>query len=89
MIKGKLQAMSYPNTKEAFDRLARTAAHPCCPHMLRHSAATRWLRDGVDRDVVQRLLGHAFPLSMERYRHVDEAEARAAVEHVHSLTERS
>lgn len=83
------RAMSYPNTKEAFDRLARTAAHPCRPHMLRHSAATRWLRDGVDRDVVQRLLGHASPLSMERYRHVDEAEARAAVEHVHSLTERS
>ncbi|MGW1093561.1 site-specific integrase [Streptomyces sp. NPDC002596] len=42
-----------------FDRLARTAGHACRPHMLRHSAVTRWLRDGVDRDVVQRLLGHA------------------------------
>jgi integrase len=55
--------------------------------MLRHSAATRWLREGVDRDVVQRLLGHASPLSMEHYRHVDAAEARAAVEHVESLRE--
>ncbi|MFE7394547.1 tyrosine-type recombinase/integrase [Streptomyces sp. NPDC057582] len=81
-------AMSYPNTKEMFDRLARTAGHACRPHMLRHSAATRWLRDGVDRDVVQRLLGHASPLSMEHYRHVDDAEARAAVEHVDYLKER-
>ncbi|MFF3359809.1 tyrosine-type recombinase/integrase [Streptomyces sp. NPDC002917] len=81
--------MSYPNTKEAFERLARAAGHACRPHMLRHSAATRWLREGVDRDVVQRLLGHASPLSMESYRHVDVAEARAAVEHVDWLRERS
>ncbi|MGW0868987.1 tyrosine-type recombinase/integrase [Streptomyces sp. NPDC002740] len=83
------RAMSYPNAKEMFDRLARTVDHACRPHMLRHSAATRWLRDGVDRDVVQRLLGHASPLSMERYRHVDDAEARAAVERVGSLMVRS
>ncbi len=82
------RAMSYPNAKERFDRLARTMGHACRPHMLRHSAATRWLRDGVDRDVVQRLLGHVSPLSMERYRHVDDAEARAAVKRVGSLTER-
>ncbi|MFI0976434.1 tyrosine-type recombinase/integrase [Streptomyces sp. NPDC021093] len=82
------QAMSYSNTKETFDRLAAAVEHACRPHMLRHSAATRWLRDGVDRDVVQRLLGHASPLSMESYRHVDDAEARAAVEHVASLRER-
>jgi len=55
--------------------------------MLRHSAATRWLRDGVDRDVVQRLLGHVSPLSMEAYRTVDDAELRAAVEHVAALRE--
>ncbi|MFF9673678.1 tyrosine-type recombinase/integrase [Streptomyces eurythermus] len=82
------RAMSYPNAKEMFDRLGRTVGHACRPHMLRHSAATRWLRDGVDRDVVQRLLGHASPLSMEQYRHVDDAEARAAVERVSFLTER-
>ncbi|MCL3998778.1 tyrosine-type recombinase/integrase [Streptomyces lavenduligriseus] len=82
------RAMSYPNAKEMFDRLGRAVGHACRPHMLRHSAATRWLRDGVDRDVVQRLLGHASPLSMEQYRHVDDAEARAAVERVGLLTER-
>ncbi|WP_251697348.1 tyrosine-type recombinase/integrase [Streptomyces sp. Vc74B-19] len=48
--------------------------------MLRHSAATHWIREGVDRDVVQKLLGHASPLSMDRYRHVDESETRAAVD---------
>jgi integrase/recombinase XerD len=80
-------AMSYPNAKEMFDRLARALGQACRPHMLRHSAATRWLRDGVDRDVVQRLLGHASPLSMESYRHVDDVEARAAVERVGFLRE--
>ncbi|MFI5648990.1 tyrosine-type recombinase/integrase [Kitasatospora sp. NPDC051705] len=81
------RAMSYPNTKEMFDRLARTARHACRPHMLRHSAATTWLRDGVDRDVVQYLLGHVSPLSMERYRHVDDTETRAAVERLQALRE--
>ncbi|MGN9796228.1 tyrosine-type recombinase/integrase [Streptomyces sp. OZ13] len=80
--------MSYPNTKDMFDRLARTATHAFRPHMLRHSAATTWLRGGVDRDVVQRLLGHVSPLSMERYRHVDDAETRQAVEHVQALRDR-
>lgn len=37
-------AMTYPNTKKIFDRLARTTGHACRPHVLRHSAATRWLR---------------------------------------------
>ncbi|MDT7847859.1 tyrosine-type recombinase/integrase [Streptomyces justiciae] len=81
------RAMSYPNTKDAFDRWARTAGHPARPHMLRHSAATRWLRDGVDRDVVQQLLGHASPLSMQRYRHVDDTELRAAVDRLAALQE--
>ncbi|MFE2672857.1 tyrosine-type recombinase/integrase [Streptomyces hygroscopicus] len=44
------RAVSYPNPKEMFDRLARGVGHACRPHMPRHSAATRWLR-GVDRDV--------------------------------------
>ena len=81
------QAMSYPNTKDMFDRLARAARHACRPHMLRHSAATTWLREGVDRDVVQYLLGHVSPLSMERYRHVSEVETRAAVDRLEALQE--
>jgi integrase len=81
------RAMTYPNAKGVFDRLARRAGHPARPHMLRHCAATRWLREGVDRDVVQELLGHASPLSMDRYRHVDESETRAAVDRVQAWRE--
>lgn len=89
LFRGPLgRPMSYRATKNAFERLARDAGHPFRPHMLRHSAATRWLREGVDRDVVQRLLGHVSPFSMQGYRHVGQAEARAAVEHVHALTGR-
>ncbi|MFJ9847577.1 tyrosine-type recombinase/integrase, partial [Kitasatospora sp. NPDC101155] len=61
-------AMSYSSAKDAFDRLAHTVGHALRPHMLRHSAATRWLREDVSRDVVQRLLGHRSIHSMERYR---------------------
>ena len=81
------RAMTYPNAKNVFDRLARRAGHPARPHMLRHSAATHWLREGVDRDVVQKLLGHASPLSMDRYRHVDESETRAAVDRAQAWRE--
>lgn len=82
------RAVSYPNAKDMFDRLARAARHACRPHMLRHSAATAWLRAGVDRDVVQYLMGHVSPLSMERYRHVDDIETRAAVDRLEALRER-
>ncbi|MER6409095.1 site-specific integrase [Streptomyces viridosporus] len=81
------RAMAYPNAKNVFGRLARCAGHLARPHMLRHSAATHWLRGGVDRDVVQKLLGHASPLSMDRYRHVDESEPRAAVDRVQAWRE--
>jgi integrase len=81
------RAMTYPNAKNVFDRLARRAGHPARPHMLRHSAATHWLRGGVDRDVVQKLLGHASPLSMDRYRHIDESETRAAVDRAQAWRE--
>ncbi|MGV9855550.1 tyrosine-type recombinase/integrase [Streptomyces sp. NPDC003442] len=81
------RAMTYPNAKNVFDRLARRAGHPARPHMLRHSAATHWLRGGVDRDVVQKLLGHASPLSIDRYRHVDDSETRAAADRAQAWRE--
>jgi site-specific recombinase XerD len=80
-------AMSYSGAKDVFDRLAHTVGHALRPHMLRHSAATRWLREGVSRDVVQRLLGHRSIQSMERYRHVDAAELRQAVERLNTQEE--
>lgn len=75
-------AMRYANAREAVARLGGAAGVGVRPHLLRHFAATQWLRAGVPRDVVQRLLGHVSPASMEAYRHVDTSEMRAAVERV-------
>ena len=48
--------------------------------MIRHSAATEWIRQGADRSVVSDLLGHMSESSMAPYVHVDEGSRRAAVE---------
>ncbi|MBP2056459.1 integrase [Streptomyces griseochromogenes] len=55
------RAMSYPNAKQLFDRLAKWAQIVARPHMLRHTAANEWIRAGVPRDVVQKLLGTSGP----------------------------
>lgn len=73
-------AMSYPNVKEMFDRLATATGLTVRPHLLRHTAATTWLRQGTPRDTVQELLGHVSPSSMQPYLHPDQADKRAAVE---------
>ncbi len=76
------QPLRYGSARDLFDRLAKRAGFPARPHMLRHSAATAWIRAGVGRDVVQHLLGHVSPVSMEPYLHVSDADKRAAVERV-------
>lgn len=73
-------AVSYQNVKEMFDRLAAATGIAVRPHLLRHTAATTWLRQGTPRDTVQQLLGHASPVSMQPYLHPNEADQRAAVE---------
>jgi integrase len=62
-------AMSYANAKEMFDRLARANGLMVRPHLLRHTAATTWLRQGTPRDTVQELLGHVCAASMQPYLH--------------------
>jgi integrase/recombinase XerD len=74
--------MSYPAVKDMFNRLTVRAGFAVRPHMFRHTAATGWLRGGTDPDVVQTLLGHASPTSMQPYLHADDAALRAAVESV-------
>jgi integrase/recombinase XerD len=75
-------AMRYRATKDFFDRLARECRFALRPHMLRHSAATNWVRAGVPLDVVQKLLGHATLASTTVYLHARDEDLRRAVEAV-------
>ena len=74
--------MRYRAAKGFFDRLADGCGFPVRPHMLRHSAATNWVRAGVDLDVVQALLGHASLASTTVYLHAHDEDKRRAVEAV-------
>ncbi|MFI9077591.1 tyrosine-type recombinase/integrase [Streptomyces sioyaensis] len=76
------QPMRYDNTYELFKRLAKRAGFWARPHMLRHSAITRWRRMGVAREVRQELAGHQSPMSQDRYSHASDQEKRDAVERV-------
>jgi len=47
----------------------------------RHSAATRWLRDGVSIEIVSKLLGHSsVTTTSATYGHLTVEDARAALE---------
>jgi len=74
--------MTYRAAKGFFDRLAGECGFPVRPHMLRHSAATNWVRAGVDLDVVRALLGHASLASTTVYLHARDEDKRRAVEAV-------
>ncbi len=74
--------MTYRAAKRFFERLASDCGFAVRPHMLRHSAATNWVRAGVDLDVVQRLLGHASLASTAVYLHARDEDKRRAVEAV-------
>ena len=51
------------------------------PHWFRHSAATRWLRDGVPIEVVSTLLGHSsVTITSSVYGHLTAEDARVALE---------
>lgn len=75
--------LRYHNAKKLFERVSDTVGFAVRPHMLRHSAASRWLEEGTPRDVVQALLGHVSSVSMSRYSHPSVEAKRAAVEGAH------
>ncbi|WP_405863638.1 tyrosine-type recombinase/integrase [Streptomyces sp. NBC_00005] len=77
--------MKYPSTYELFKRLAGRAGLKARPHMLRHSALTRWVRADVPRDVIQNMARHASPSSMDPYTHATDGDKRAAVERVAAM----
>lgn len=65
------------------DRLAAAAEVDASPHTLRHTAATRWLRAGVDIVTVAELLGHAWLDTTRRYTQPSTDQLHAAVEAGH------
>lgn len=79
------RAMTYHNAKDLFDRLAKQAGFPARPHMLRHTAATTWIRNKTPRDVVKNLMGHVSESSMEPYVHATDEGKREAVERVAAI----
>lgn len=74
--------MSYRGAKDFFDRLARSCGFPVRPHMMRHTAATNWVRADVPIDVVQKLLGHVSLGATTVYLHAADEDCRRAVETV-------
>ena len=74
--------MTYRAAKRFFERVARDCGFPVRPHMLRHTAATSWVRAGTDLDVVRDLLGHASLASTTVYLHARDEDKRQAVEAV-------
>lgn len=63
-------------------RLAKVggSARRVTPHMLRHTAATLLIEEGVDIRVVQRLLGHASIATTEIYTHVADETLRKSLQ---------
>lgn len=72
--------MSYSNAKQVIERIGRRCGFRARPHMMRHTAATHWIRGGVAPDVVQTLLGHASSASTAVYLHAQDEDLRAAVD---------
>jgi integrase/recombinase XerD len=75
------QAWSYPAAYDLVLRLRARTGFDFDPHWFRHSAATRWLRDGVPVEVVSKLLGHSSVTTTSAiYGHLTAEDARAALE---------
>jgi integrase len=83
----KGHAWSYPAVYDLVTRLRGKTELDFDPHWFRHSAATRWLRDGVSIEVVSKLLGHSsVTVTSAVYGHLTARDARAALEKAGWLT---
>jgi integrase/recombinase XerD len=80
------EPLRYHNVKKLFDRVTADVGFKVRPHMLRHSAASRWVAAETPRDVVQALLGHVSPASMQVYLHPTDAAKRQAVERLAAVS---
>lgn len=74
-------AWSYPAVYDLVRRLRRRTGIEFDPHWLRHTAATRMLRDGIPLEVVSTLLGHAsVTTTLNFYGHLTVEDARTVLE---------
>ena len=74
------QALSYAAAYDLVLRLRRLTHVEFDPHWMRHTAATRWLRDGVPVEVVSNLLGHSsVSVTTATYGHLTVEDARRAL----------
>ena len=83
----KGHAWSYQAAYDLVLRIRARTGIAFDPHWFRHSAATRWLRDGVPVEVVSALLGHSsVAVTSSVYGHLTAEDARAALEKAGWLT---
>ncbi len=76
-----------PSIRVTLRRAAESAglARRITPHMLRHTAATLLIENGVDIRIVQRLLGHSSIATTEIYTHVSDETLRTTLERANVL----
>jgi len=73
--------LTYAAVYDLVRRLRRDSGLDFDPHWLRHTAATRMLRDGIGIEVVARLLGHAnVTTTAAIYGHLTVEDARRVME---------
>ncbi len=81
--------LTYSAVYDLVRRLRRRTDIDFDPHWLRHTAATRMLRDGIGLEVVAKLLGHAnVTVTAATYGHLNVEDARKAMEHAAGSSER-
>jgi integrase/recombinase XerD len=74
-------ALTYAGVYDLVRRLRRKTGIDFDPHWLRHTAATRMLRDGIGIEVAARLLGHAnVNTTAAMYGHLTVEDARRVME---------
>jgi len=75
------QPWTYAAVYDLVRRLRRRTGVEFDPHWIRHTAATRMLRDGISLEVVAKLLGHSnVTVTATTYEHLTAEDARAVLE---------
>ena len=78
---GKGKKLNQSGFRLQFNRYVEKAGLPSSttPHVIRHSAATRLLREGTNLRVLQEILGHQSLATTQIYCHVEDADVRKAM----------